>query len=167
MKQWRGRKALRALFTAAVVGIGGVALAQAAEEMFVKSSQVKIWQGKGPVGLVATAKQNDKLTVLAREGNWLKVQYGDKQGYVMESAVSPKQVGGAGIGNALAGGSDTSGMDTSLAGRGLRPEANDYAKAKNLNPAIVDQMIERNRAITLEEWQAFQKAGNVGAERKK
>lgn len=168
MKQSNGRTALRALLTAAVIGVGGVALAQAAEEVYVKAAQVKIWQGKGPVGLVATAKRNDKLTVLGREDKWMKVQYGDKQGYVMETAISPKQVqGGPGIGDALAGGSDTSGLDTGLASRGLRPEARDYAKAKNLDPAVVDRMIARNSAITYDEWAAFQKAGNVGAERKK
>ncbi|HEV2295411.1 MAG TPA: hypothetical protein VGR35_16290 [Tepidisphaeraceae bacterium] len=159
---------LRALFTAGVVGIGGIALAQAAEEVWVKSSQAKIWQGKGPVGLVATAKKGEKLTIMAREDKWMKVQYEDKQGYVMETAVSPKKIGsGAGAGDMLAGGSDTSGMDTSLAGRGLREEAMKYADAKNLDPKVVEQMMERNRAITFDEWTAFQKAGKVGPEGKK
>lgn len=168
MNQSRSRRALRALFTAAVVGIGGVALAQAAEQVYVQASQAKIWRGKGPVGLVATVDKNQQLTVLAREGKWLKVQVGDKQGYVMETAISPKPVkGGASAADVLAGGSDTSGMDTSLAGRGLSEEAEAYAKAKNLDPKVVEQMIQRNRAITYEEWVAFQQAGNVGPEGKK
>ena len=168
MKQSRGRKLLRALFSAAVVGVGGVALAQAAEQVFVNRPALQIRETKGPVGVVATAKKGDALTVIAREGNWLKVRLGDKEGYVMANSISAKQVkGGPGAGDLLAGGSQADEASAAAAAKGLRPEARDYAKAKNLDPKIVDQMMERNTAITAAEWTAFAREGNVGPERKK
>jgi hypothetical protein len=168
MKQSRGRKVLRALLTAAVVGVGGVALAQAAEQVFVNRPALQIRETKGPVGVVATAAKGDVLTVLAREDNWLKVRFGDKEGYVLANSISAKEVKkGPGIGNALAGGSDASDVQTGAAAKGLRPEAEDYAKAKNLDPKVVDKMMDRNKAITPAEWMAFAKEGNVGPERKK
>lgn len=168
MKQARGKKVLRALLTAAVVGMGGVALAQAAEEVWVNRPALQIRQTKGPVGVVATAKKGDMLTVIGREDNWLKVKFGDKEGYVLANSISPRQVkGGLGAGDMLAGGSQADEAQAAASMRGLSPEAEEYAKAKNLDPKIVEQMIQRNRSVTAAEWIAFTKAGNVGPERKK
>ena len=169
MKRWKNGKALRALFAAAVVGVGGVCLAQAAEQLFVNRSALPIREGKGGAyNTVATAKQGDQLTVIAREDNWIKVQFGDKQGYVLANALSAKQIkGGGGMRNALAGGSDAGGLDAGAAGKGLTPEAEGYAKTKGMDPKVVDQMIDRNNAVPLPEWESFQREGNVGANRTK
>ncbi len=168
MKQSNGRTVLRTLLAAAVVGVGGVALAQAVEEVWVNRPALQISETKGPVGVVATARKGDKLTILGREGNWLRVKFGDKEGYVLANSTSVKQIrGGAGVGDALAGGSAASGLQTGAAAKGLRPEAEEYARAKNLDPKVVEQMIQRNRAVTAKEWSAFAKEGNVGPERTK
>ena len=168
MKHWRGRKALRGLFAAAVVCVGGVTLAQAAEQLFVNRPALPIREGKGGAyNAVATAKQGEALTVIAREDNWIKVQYGDKQGYVMANSLSAKQIKGSGFGSALAGGADAGGLEAGAAGKGLLDDAKDYAKSKGMDPAVVDRMIERNNAVSIAEWDAFQKAGNVGTNRKK
>ncbi|MGB7159912.1 MAG: SH3 domain-containing protein [Tepidisphaeraceae bacterium] len=168
MKQAGDRKLLRALFTAAVVGVGGVVLAQAVEEVWVSRPELQIRQSKGPVGVVATARKGDKLTVLAREDNWLKVKFGEKEGYVMATSISARQIkGGQGVGDVLAGGSQSDAAQSGAAAKGLSEEAEGYARAKNMDPTIVDQMIARNSADTNEQWLAFAKEGNVGPERKK
>lgn len=170
MNQSRSRKLLRALFTAGVVGVGGLCLAQAAEqqEVWVKRAELEIREGKGAIfPPVATARKGNMLTVLAREGSWLKVRFGDKQGYVLEASTSLQKIGGGqGLG-ALAGGPQTSGQSTALAAKGLEDKAEDYAKLKGMNPKLVDEMIRRNESVTGEQWLAFQADGNVGVDRKK
>ena len=170
MKQSRGRKLLRSVFAAASLATAGLCFAQAAaapEHVWAKQAIV-IREGKsGFANEVFTAKKGDQLTVLAREGPWLKVQLGDKQGYVFENAMSKKKVGaGQGLGDMMAGGDSTSGMNTAAAGKGLDKIAEDYAQNKNMDPKVVDAMIDRNKRITEAERQAFMAEGNVGAARK-
>ena len=167
MKQSRNRKLLRTLFAASALGVAGLCYAQAAESVWTKQN-VDLREGKsGFSPVVVTAAKGSQLTVLAREGTWLKVQLGDKQGYVFQGATSPTKVGsGASMGDMMAGGDTTSGMSTASAAKGLDPIAEDYAKGKKLDPKVVDAMIDRNKAITDAERVAFMKEGNVGSERK-
>src|SRR5688572_14919796 len=148
MERSRNRKLLRALFTAAVMGVGGAALAQAAEQLYVNRAALPIREGKGGAyNAVATAKQGDALTVIAREDNWIKVQFGDKQGYVNANSLSAKQIKGSGFGSALAGGADAGGLEAGAAGKGLLPDAEKYASSKGMNAKVVDDMIDRNNAV--------------------
>jgi uncharacterized protein YgiM (DUF1202 family) len=169
MNRSRTRKVLRTLFAATSLAAAGVCFAQAtAQEIVYAKQAVPIREGKsGFANVVVTTKKNDKLTVLAREDKWLKVQLGDKQGYVFENAISDKKVGsGQGFGNAMAGGDSASGLDTSAAFKGLDENAEIYAKNKNMNPKVVDAMIARNTAIADADRVAFMKEGKVGSERK-
>ncbi len=169
MKHGKNRKLLRTMFAAASLGVAGFCFAQAAasEEVWTKQA-VDIREGKsGFATVVVKAKKGDKLTVLAREDKWLKVQLGDKQGYVFENYISQKKVGaGQGLGDMMAGGDSTSGMSTAAAGKGLDEVAEKYAQNKNMDPKVVDVMIDRNKAITEAERQAFMAEGNVGAGKK-
>ena len=167
MNRSKGRKLLRTLFAAASLGAAGLCFAQAAESVWLKQATV-IREGKsGFSTAVVTGKRNEQLTVLSREGPWLKVQLGDKQGYVFQNVVSPKPLGAmSGLGDAMAGGDSTSGMSTAAAGKGLDEMAEDYAKNKNMDPKVVDAMIARNTAISDAERQSFMAEGNVGAARK-
>ena len=169
MKQRKSQTMLRTMFATASLAVGGLCFAQAAATETVWTKQpVVIRDGKsGFATEVVKAKKGDQLTVLAREGPWLKVQLGDKQGYVFENVTSTKKVGaGQGLGDMMAGGDSTSGMNPAAAGKGLDQMANDYAKNKNMDPKVVDAMIDRNKAITEAERQAFMAEGNVGAARK-
>lgn len=168
MKESNGRRVLRNLCAAAVVGIGAIALAQAAEEVYVNKPALQIRAGKGGAyDTVVTAKQGDKLTILAHEDNWLKVQFGDQQGYVLAASTSARHIKADNTRNMLAGGADAGGLQASEAAKGLTPEAEGYAKEKNLSPKLVKEMKARRKAITGAEWAAFAKEGNVGPERKK
>ncbi len=170
MNQTRVRKGLRTVFAAASLATAALCFAQGApttEQVWPKQD-MHIREGKsGFSTVVVTAKKGQALTVLAREGSWLKVQLGDKQGYVFEKAISQKKIGaGQGLGDMMAGGDSTSGMSTAAAGKGLDQMAEDYAKNKNMDPKVVDVMIDRNKAITDAERQAFMSDGNVGAGQK-
>jgi len=162
------KRVLRALFTAAVVGVGGVALAQAVEKLYVNRPALPIRIDKGGAfDAVATAKQGEELTVIAREDNWIKVQYGDKQGYVTAASLSARQIKPDATRSAMAGGADAAGLEAGAAGKGLLPEAEEYAKAKGMNAKVVDAMIDRNSAVTPDDWKSFQKEGSVGMSRRK
>ena len=167
MNRSKGRKLLRAMFAATSLAVAGACFAQAAEQVWTKQA-VDIREGKsGFSKIVVSAKKGDQLTVLAREGTWVKVQVGDKQGYVFQNALSEKKVGSSqSFGDMMAGGDSTSGMSTAAAGKGLDEMAEAYAKNKNMDPKVVDAMIARNTAITDAERVAFMRQGNVGAERK-
>ena len=167
MNRSRGRKLLRAMFAATSLAVAGACFAQAAEQVWTKQA-VDILEGKsGFSKVVVSAKKGEQLTVVGREGTWVKVQLGDKQGYVFQNALSEKKVGsGQSLGDMMAGGDSTSGMSTAAAGKGLDQMAEDYAKNKNMDPKVVDAMIARNTAITDAERVAFMRQGNVGAERK-
>src|SRR4051794_39725583 len=74
----------------AVVLAGGGGVAWAAEEIVVKVNAASVMSGKsGLSGTVATVSENDRLTVLAREGNWLRVKTaGGQEGYIKEAALT-------------------------------------------------------------------------------
>jgi len=167
MNHTRSRKLLRAMFAATSLAVAGVCFAQAAEQLWTKQA-VDIREGKsGFSKVVVSAKKGEQLTVIAREGAFVKVQRGDQQGYVFQNMLSDKKVGsGESLGDMMAGGDTTSGMSTAGAGKGLDKIAQDYATSKNMDPTVVDKMMARNTAITDEERVAFMKQGNVGAERK-
>jgi hypothetical protein len=162
----KGRKLLRTWFAATSLAAAGVCFAQAAgaEKVWVKQATLPIRESKsGFSTIVANANKGDELTVLGREDKWVKVQLGDKQGYVFEAMISDKKVGaGPSMGNLMAGGDSTSGMTTGEAIKGLDPIAEKYAESKNLSPKLVDAMIDRNRAISEKDREAFQKEGKVG-----
>ena len=154
----------------AIIGIAllsCVAAIAAAEEVWVKRPSLPIREGKGAAfATVATARQGDKLSVVGHEGKWLKVQLGDKQGYVYEDSISAREIkaGGDDLRAAL-GGPDTSALAADAAAKGLEPQAVAYAKNKNLSSASLEKMIARRNAVTGQQWIAFTNEGKVGAAR--
>jgi len=157
----RGRRGLLASAAIGLICCGAIA---AAEEVWVKRMTLPIREGKGAAyATVATAVKGERLQVVEHDGKWLKVQLGDKQGYVYEDSISPREVkaGGDELRAAL-GGSDTSALAADAAAKGLQPETEAYAKSKNLNPATLETMIARRKSITGEQWTVFATEGKVG-----
>jgi uncharacterized protein YgiM (DUF1202 family) len=153
--------AFRALLAALVMTVI-LAGSASAEEVWVKSESAEIRSGKAAVfPVLVTAKKGDQLTVLAREGKWIKVKVGDKDGYVYETALSTTKVGSGGnLLSALgAGGAD---MTTASAAKGLDKSAETYAASKNLDPRPLQALVDSAKAIDPKEWQAFTAAGKVG-----
>lgn len=151
----------RALLAATIVS--GVLVGSAlAEEVWVKSESAEIRSGKAAVfPVLATGKKGDQLTVLAREGKWIKVKLGDKEGYVYETALSTSKVGSGGnlLSNLGAGGTD---MTSASAAKGLEPSAETYASSRHLDPKPLQTMVDSAKTIDPKEWQAFTAAGKVG-----
>ena len=88
--------------------------------------------------VVATPPQAWELTVIDREGKWIKVQDGTQQGYVFENSVSAKQV--SGDNNLLANVCADSDMKTDAAAKGLLDDQTKaYAQQKSLDPSLLKQ----------------------------
>jgi SH3-like domain-containing protein len=159
-----GSRRVRAALVAAVLAAGGagVALAQeVGDDVWVQRENVKLRQGGGAgFPVVAEVAKGGQLKVLARNGKWLQVQAANGiQGWVLDSSLSVKKVGGGGIG-ALAG-SDPAQMGAVHATKGLEEQAEQIAAARGQDPQLVERMIaERDAAAG--EWDQFMKDGRVG-----
>ena len=164
----RRSKFVRYAWVALVLaGGGGVAWA-AADEVVVKVKAASVMSGKsGLSGTVATVSENDRLTVLSREGTWLRVKTpGGQEGYVKEVALTKVALsaGGRPVGRA-----DTSGAAAGNAGKGLEKDAQDFATQQHISDRTVDDV---NRMIALRkslassgEFERFQRDGRVGSGR--
>jgi hypothetical protein len=156
------------LIASAVLGISASALA---ETVYVKLRSGTIRSGTdATLEPVADVKQGDKLDVIGREGSWIKVSVGGKQGYIQQNAISDKPVGGKG--GSLGQGSanvTASAAGAGLAGRGLGDDAAKWSQGKNLNVAGLERMLAQNEVIRHQSGNVvgeFVKSGNVGPARK-
>ena len=156
-----GRMAVGAAIAVSLLGNAAMA-----EDMWVKSASVDIRSGKGAVyPILATVKAGTKLNVLSHDGKWLVVAVGDQQGYVFQDALSDHRMAGAG--NVLANltpSNDASSLSTSAAAKGLSEEANTYAAQKNLDPALMNKLIDFRKTIDPKDWEKFVADGKVGPE---
>lgn len=148
------------------MGLGAAATAVHAEDVWVKSPSVDIRSGKGAVfPVVVAAKKGAKLTVLAHEGRWLKVQAGSQEGYIFEGAISAEEVepeGGAHDLLMSIGGNSDAQMSQAAAGKGLDDYVETFASGKNLDKGPLNHLITLDRGINPQEWQQFTAAGKVG-----
>ena len=91
------------------------------------------------------------------------MQVADKEGYVFDGAISAQQVGGGGnLLQNLGAGPNSSDLQTANAAKGLQPEAEDYSKTKNLNPALMQSLVDYRKSIDPKDWEAFTAEGKVG-----
>src|SRR5689334_6808634 len=125
----------RALIAAALIGVSTAALA---EDVTVKLPTATVLAGKtARSARVAQLSEGQKLQVLGREGSWLKVKVGEKEGYVHENAVSASGGGGeglGGLGKMLGSASGASSATSAEAGRGIG-ESEKWAESKNMSAA--------------------------------
>jgi hypothetical protein len=150
------------LAAAAVLAVAGVA---SAEDVYVKmpTARVKASAGAGADD-VARLKKGDKLQVLGRQGSWVKVKVGDKEGYVHENSVSASGGGGGetgGLSQILGGASGSSAASSAEAGRGIG-ESLAYAKSHGMSTSGLDRMLAMRGQVSGAEWQRFTSEGNVG-----
>jgi hypothetical protein len=135
-------------------------VALAAEQLFVNSESVDIVSGKsGLSDVVKNVPKGTQLTVLSQDADgWLQVQSGDAQGYVFKDALSPNKPSG----DFTASMNVDTGMTTANAGKGMGPEANQWALGKNLSPAAMDALVAFSHTIKQSDLDAFATAGSVG-----
>src|SRR4051812_48333348 len=123
------KRTCRWFVAAAALGISSMALD---EDVYVKLPMARIKSAAGAgADDVVQVKKGEKLQVLGRQGSWLKVKAGDREGYVHENSVSSSGGGGdmgSGLSNILGAGSGASAASSAEAGRGLG-EALVYARS--------------------------------------
>lgn len=161
-------KAKRTWTLAAAMAVGSLAGAAAAEDVYVNSAQAILRDGKGlAYNEVATVKKGGKLTVIERQGNWVKVRSGDnKEGWVSQSSLTANNPGG-GMGDLsklLGGGSSSSAASSAEAGKGLG-EALEYAKGRKLSLAGLEKMKAIRKSVKGAELDAFMSEGKVGSDK--
>lgn len=159
-------KIKRWLIAAAVLGM---TTAAGAEDVYVKlpMARVKAQAGAGADDVVRL-KKGDKLQVLGRQGSWLKVKSGDREGFIHENSVSAGGGGGGdlgGLGQLLGNASGSSAASSAEAGKGLG-EALDYARSHGMSTNGLDRMLALRTQVTGSDWQKFTTEGNVGPARK-
>jgi len=151
----------------------GVSTAAIAEEVMVKYQTAVVRTGMSAGNqTVAVLKNGDKLQVLKKEGSWLKVKAGDKEGYVQANYVTAagKNSGGNPFGalSALASGSSGSSEATdSAAVKGVEPDSLKWARSNGKSTAGLDRMTALSESLLKDgDLPSFQKQGNVGTARK-
>lgn len=143
--------------------VGGGAAVVAAEDRIVQVLNLPVMAKPGGMGApVDTVQKNARLTVLEKQGTWLKVQTPTgKQGYVKEGALAAQSFS-TGSGE-VKGDAGTSGLNATLAGKGLEETAQAFASKNNLNPAPLDRNLKRRNNISADKYNQFQQQGRVGA----
>ena len=152
------------LIAAAVVGVSSSVWA---EVVYVKLRSGTLRSEKdASTAPVAGVKQGDKLQVIGREGSWIKVSIGGKQGYIQQNSISTEPVGGRG-GTLSQSVASLSGSEAGagLAGRGLGDDAKKWSQGKGLNNSGLERMLVQNEVIRHESGDIvnqFAKTGNLG-----
>lgn len=158
----RRKWALRALVTTSFIGVFGVVgVGMAlAEDAWVNRPFVELRSGKGSVyPVVLKAEKGAKLTVIAHEGAWLKVQYNGQEGYVMQNALESRQVGGDAFSGMKDG--DSSGMSTGNAAKGFTP--GEFAAKKGYSEEPLKKLeAEVKQDVTGAGLEKFMTDGKVG-----
>jgi uncharacterized protein YgiM (DUF1202 family) len=159
----RKHMSIGAAILAGVLGIAASVVL--ADSIWIKSEVVEIRAGKGAIyPVVATAKKGQELTIVDREGKWLKVTVpgaagaAPTEGYVYETAISPTKVSGGG------GLSTGTQLNTAAAAKGLQPSAENYAAGKRLDSGPLNRLIAFRNGISPQEWEKFMADGKVGAQ---
>ena len=160
----RHRWVIRAAVATAVVGAIGVGIVLA-EDVWVNRAVAPIWAGKGSVyGKVADVTQGTKLTVIEHDGRWLHVQYQGQDGWIYDSELSTREVGGEGFASEHQ--SESSGATNANAGKGFTPE--DFAAAKGFSEEPLKKLEAQVKIyVTPRGLEKFMAEGRVGENKPK
>lgn len=159
MRSPRRKYPILLAWLAAALAAGAVV----ADDVWIQSEKVDIRAGKGAVyPVVATAQKGAQLAVIAREGKWLKVQAGDQTGYVYETATSASKVDGGGNLLANVDNGSASNLSSGAAAKGLTEDADHYAHDKNMDPALMNRLIDFRKHIDPKDWEKFTTEGKIG-----
>jgi hypothetical protein len=143
---------------------GALIVAAAALVVYVNAERLDIVDKKRAVAkTVVTVERNTPLNVVAKEGNWYKVEVQGQQGYVFANAVAdkPGQAAGKGVSLASVKGGSIPQLDTAAAVKGVGDGARQYASGSHLNTTGLEEMIRRRDAITPQEFDQFVTTGEL------
>jgi hypothetical protein len=148
---------------AAGIGLAAVAGAAAAEQVFVQKPSAVVREDKGNLYKeVATVAKGTPLTVLERDGRWLRVKApSGGEGWVFDAAVTAKRTG-PGLGDVLGSNADAGAAAPAAAGKGLEPEAIAYADNEHLDRSPLARLVAARKALDPEQLRRFMAEGKVG-----
>lgn len=155
---------VRKLIPAAMVAsVGLVAVDAAAEQVFVQKPSAVVREDKGNLYKeVETVPKGTALTVLERDGHWLRVKSpGGGEGWVFDGAVTTKKTG-PGLGDVLGSNADAGAAAPGAAGKGMEPESVAYADTKHLDRAPLERLVAARKALDPEDLKRFMSEGKVG-----
>jgi len=165
----RDNQRARWVIALAVLGISTAAIA---EDVMVKYQSAIVHTGKSAHNqTVATLKKGEKMQVLAKDGDWLKVKTGDKLGYIQANYViaagSNNSGGGfAGLSNLVAGSSGSAEATGGAAVKGVDDSVK-WAQSNGKSTAGLDRMIAVSATLLQDgDWDKFTRQGNVGPSKK-
>jgi hypothetical protein len=88
---------------------------------------------------------NDTVTIVAREGDWLKVRFKGSEGYLHKSALKGKSLGLGSLAGSSSGGASRD--EVALAGKGFNPQVEEsYRKG---HPELDFAGVDRIEAVTV------------------
>jgi hypothetical protein len=157
---------VRWMIAAAVLGISTTAAM--AEDAAVKFNQVKVFaENTTASDTVTSLSKGEKVQVLARQGPWVKVSAGGKQGWISANSLGdPKGKSMfAGLGEAAGKVSGSDSASGSAAGKGGLP-SEQWAQSKNLSRAGLQRMMALRETVGGGEIKTFDTEGNVGIGKK-
>ena len=144
------------------LGLAGLFCASVAiaEQVYVSTDTDLLPQKDAAYTPITTIPMGTGITVMDHEGNWMKVQFNADQGFVYAAATQADQPGpftGVGSGHTVAAGA---------AGKGLGPDATEYASQKNFDPKPLNDLIAFRTSLgdpaMVKQLQAFRAQGGVG-----
>lgn len=132
------------------------------EKVFSKRRDLPLLESAQPAAkTVAKAAWNESLTVLSREGRWLKVSSEDGEGWVYVGNVSPEELPSENKNDMPL---KASGMTAAAAGRGLSDGADAYADRHSYEE-VAEQLRWAEKissSITEEKARAYLKTNKLG-----
>ena len=107
---------------------------------------------------VAAVKKGQRVQVLERSGNWVKVDANGKTGWIAADTLSSREVK-ADV-NLLGHGSGAE-MSSGAAAKGLEPIAGDYARSHHVTDDGLNQMLAIRKSISSQMLSDFVKDGGI------
>ena len=125
--------------------LAGLAINASAEDVWLKRS-ADVRNDQSPAGdLVVAVQKGQRVHVLERGGEWVRVDVNGKEGWVSADSVSSREV--KADSNLFGQGSGAE-MSSGAAIKGLQPIAGDYARARSLSKEGLNEMIAIKKAVT-------------------
>jgi uncharacterized protein YraI len=144
------------LIIVGLVLVASVALAAASVKVVTQQAAIRS-DKRFFASVVATAPYGAVLQTLARDGDWLQVQYGQARGWIHISAVEEQKFQLSSLMQSKA--KETSQDEVALAGKGFTPEVEKAFRAKN--PQMKYDLVDRIETyqVAAKDLQVFVKDG--------
>lgn len=145
----------RGVIAAVIAGATAFAVA----EQVTVHRDIDVVADKNPLAdTVETVPTDTKLDVVNRDGSWVRVRTpAGKEGYV-----TADDVAGVTSLSGATGNTNVNGLNVTAASKGLKDDAEKYARQKNLKTDGVNTMYAWGDSVSKKDLRDFAKAGHVG-----